>query len=137
MCLHNQARNLLVRITLLILIGGAIIAANSLTVDAKEKTNKHAMKEMIKGAKTPTDHQVIADYYKAEAAKARAKADKHDQMAASYAVWNRQAGEGWRKFHYPPGTVEHCEKLVEEYTAKADKLTALAKEHEAVAERSK
>lgn len=40
-----------------------------------------AMKEMITGAKTAADHKAIADYYYAEAAKARAKAVEHHERA--------------------------------------------------------
>jgi len=36
---------------------------------------------MIAGAKTAADHKAIAECYYAEAAKARAKADEHEQMA--------------------------------------------------------
>src|SRR5262249_15765363 len=116
----------LIRFVLVTLIGLTVGIGGQLNVDAKEKVSKKALKEMIAGAKTAADHQAIADYYNTEAAKALAKADEHVQMAASYADWNRQAGEGWRKFRYPPGTVEHCERLVKDYKATAEELTALA-----------
>jgi hypothetical protein len=122
-------KNSLVRFVIVTLIGMAVALGNPFTVDAKEKISKRALKEMIAGAKTAADHKAIADYYYAEAAKARAKADEHDQMAA----WYRKAGEGVKKIPYTPGTIEHCERLVKNYKATADELTALAKEHEEMA----
>jgi hypothetical protein len=47
--------------------------------------------------------------------------------------WYRTAGEGTKKIPYAPGTIEHCERLVKNYRVTADELTALAKEHEAMA----
>ena len=119
----------LVRIAIVTVIGIAVAAGNPFTVDAKEKISKRALKEMIAGAKTAADHKAIAEYYSAEAAKARAKANDHDQMAA----WYRKAGEGVKKIPYSPGTIEHCERLIKNYKATADELTTLAKEHEEMA----
>jgi hypothetical protein len=122
-------KNSLVRFIIVTLMGMAVALANPLSVDAKEKISKRALKEMIAGAKTAADHKAIADYYYAEAAKARAKADEHEQMAE----WYRTAGEGTKKIPYAPGTIDHCERLVKNYRVSADELTALAKEHEAMA----
>jgi hypothetical protein len=110
---------------------GMVVAITSpFALDAKEKVSKRALKEMIAGAKTAADHQAIAAYYNAEAAKARAKAAEHDEMAG----WYRKAGEGTMKIPYAPGTIEG---LVKDYTSTADNLTALAKEHEAMAAKVK
>ncbi|MFN8006825.1 MAG: hypothetical protein U0V70_07350 [Terriglobia bacterium] len=129
----KESKNSLIRVSLVIMMGVAIFAGTPITVDAKDKISKQALKEMIAGAKTAADHQAIADYYITEATKALAKADEHVQMAASYEAWNRQAGEGWRKFRYPPGTVAHCEQLIKDNKAIAQELTDLADEHAAMA----
>jgi len=118
-----------VRLVVVTLLGMAIALGNPVSVDAKEKISKRALQEMIAGAKTAADHKSVADYYYAEAAQARAKADEHDQMA----VWYRKAGEGVKKTPHAPGTIGHCVQLVKNYRATADDLTALAKEHEAIA----
>ena len=110
-------------------MGIAVTAGNPLTPDAEKKISKPALREMIAGAKTAADHKAIADYYYAEAAKARAKAQEHDQMAD----WYRKAGEGVKKTPYAPGTIDHCERLPKNYNAEAEELTALAKEHKAMA----
>jgi hypothetical protein len=123
----------LVRLALVITMGFLVMPGSSFTAAAKNKISMRAMKEMIAGAKTAADHQAIADYYYAEATKARAKADEHEQMAA----WYRQAGEGVKKTPYAPGTIDHCERLVKDYKATAEELTALAKEHQAMAAKLK
>ena len=130
---RKGSNNSRVRLTLAVLMGIAVIAGNVSTGQAKEKISKPAMKEMIAGAKTAADHKAIADYYHAEAAKARAKAVEHDEMAG----WYRKAGEGTKKIPYAPGTIDHCERLVKDYKSTAENLTALAKEHEAMAAKVK
>lgn len=122
-------KNSLVRLAIVAVMGLIAVSATPFSAEAKEKISKRALKEMIAGAKTAADHKAIADYYYAEAAKASAKADEHEQMAA----WYRKAGDGVKKIPYTPGTIDHCERLVKSYKATADELTALAKEHEAMA----
>ena len=111
------------------LLGMVVALGNPFTLDAKEKISKRALQEMIAGAKSAADHKAIADYYYAEATKAQAKAVEHDEMAG----WYRKAGEGVKKTPYAPGTISHCERLVKDYKSTAEDLTALAKEHEAMA----
>ena len=115
------------------LLGMVVALGNPFTVGAKEKISKRALQEMIAGAKSAADHKAIADYYYAEAAKAQAKAVEHDEMAG----WYRKAGEGVKKTPYAPGTINHCERLVNDYKSTAADLTALAKEHEAMAKKAK
>ncbi|HEX2523471.1 MAG TPA: hypothetical protein VHP35_15215 [Terriglobia bacterium] len=128
-----QGMNKALRFAVVTVLGMVVGLGNPVTVDAKEKISKRAMKEMVAGAKTTADHKAIADYYYAEAAKARAKAVEHDEMAG----WYRTAGEGTKKTPYAPGTIDHCERLVKNYKSTADDLTALAKEHEAMAAKVK
>jgi len=125
--------NLLARFMLVAIVAITATVGYPSALDAKEKISKRALKEMIAGAKTSADHKAIADYYYAEAAKPRAKADEHREMSS----WYKEAGEGVKKIPYAPGTIDHCEKLVKDYTATADELTALAKVHEAMAAKSK
>lgn len=123
----------MVSFALAILIGILTTAGNVSTSHAKEKISKRALEEMIAGAKSASDHKAIADYYGAEAAKAQAKAVEHDEMAG----WYRKAGEGVKKTPHVPGTIDHCERLVKDYKSTAENLTALAKEHEAMAKQAR
>jgi len=128
---HKNTNNALVRLVLIILTGSAMITGSALTAESKGKISKSALKEMIVGAKSPADHKAIADYYYAEAAKATALAEEHEQMA----TWYQRAGEGAKKTPYAPGTIEHCERLIKNYRATAEELTALGNEHAAMAAR--
>ena len=123
----------MLRFAVVTILGIVVALGNGFTADAKEKISKRALQEMIAGAKTAADHKAIADHYNAEAAKMRAKAVEHDEMAG----WYRKAGEGVKKTPYAPGTIDHCERLVKDYKSTADDLTALAKEHEAMAANAK
>jgi hypothetical protein len=133
MYLRTVSKSSLIRFILAVLMGFILVAGTASTSQAKEKISKKALQEMIAGAKSGSDHKVIADYYYAEAAKAQAKAVEHDEMAG----WYRKAGEGVQKTPYAPGTVNHCERLVNDYKSTAADLTALAKEHEAMAKQAK
>src|SRR5262245_10163913 len=125
----NNSKYSLIRMVLVFLMGMTVLAGVALTAEAKEGVSKRALKEMIAGAKSPADHKAIAAHFSAEAAKATAKAKEHAEMIE----WYRQAGEGLKKTPYAPGTVDHCERLVNNYKAAADEYMALAREHDAMA----
>jgi hypothetical protein len=132
MYLRKDSKHSLVRFTLAVFMAIAVMAGNA-AGQAKEKISKRALQEMIAGAKSAADHKAIANYYYAEAAKARAKSVEHGEMAG----WYREAGEGVKKTPHAPGTIDHCERLVKDYKSTAENLTALAKEHEAMAAKIK
>ena len=133
MCRFQGTNRSPLRFAIVVVLGMTFAFSNPSTVDAKEKTSKRAMREMIAGAKTAADHKAIADYYYREAAEARAKAVEHDEMAG----WYRKAGEGVKKTPYAPGTIDHCARLVRNYRLTADDLTTLARVHEALASDAK
>jgi hypothetical protein len=83
--------------------------------------------KMIATAKTASDHQAIADYYKQQAKEARAQADTHKKMAQTYSM--SSIGRQATKTHFH----EHCEALVRNYEAEAKEYDALAKAHEDMA----
>jgi hypothetical protein len=80
----------------------------------------------VAAAKTPADHEAIAQAYDADVASAEAKARMHEAMAATYRAANS-----------PKSTtnvmVRHCERLVKEYRAAASEYGALAAEHRRLA----
>jgi hypothetical protein len=88
------------------------------------------LKQKIISAKTAADHKAIAAYYRVEASKAKVKVTEHQEMAEAY----RKTGFGTvAKTPNAPGTIEHCDHLITIYKDLADSLTAMAKEHEAMA----
>jgi hypothetical protein len=95
-------------------------AAPTLRAAAAEEMN---IEKMIATAKTASDHQAIADYYKQQAAEARSKADMHKTMAERYSMSG--IGNQATKTHFH----QHCEALVRSYEAEAKEYDALAKAH--------
>jgi hypothetical protein len=81
--------------------------------------------QMIADAKTPADHEAIAEYYDKEAAADDAKAKLHHAVHHEY-----------EKFHLkPPEMVEHCDELAESFQRAAEQDRALAAAHRAIAKK--
>ena len=83
--------------------------------------------KMIATAKTASDHEAIANYYKQQAAEARSKADMHKKMAEQYSMSG--IGNQSTKTHFH----QHCEALVRSYQTQANEFDALAKAHQDMA----
>jgi hypothetical protein len=84
--------------------------------------------KMIAAAKTPADHQAIADYYQHQADAATAKAAQHTKMAQEY-----KTGSFGGKTHFH----EHCEALARIYRSEAKEYAALAAAHRQMAAKAK
>jgi hypothetical protein len=86
-----------------------------------------SIEKMIATAKTASDHEAIANYYKQQATEARSKADMHKKMAEQYSMSG--IGNQATKTHFH----QHCETLVRSYQAQANEFDALAKAHQDMA----
>jgi hypothetical protein len=82
--------------------------------------------DAIENAKTPEQHQAIADAYAKEAEDLRAKALAHRHMDSSY----DEPGYRSHKLGFP----RHCRALTQAYEAAAKEADQLAKDHHAMAE---
>ena len=82
--------------------------------------------EGVKAAKTPEQHQAIADAYAKEAENLRAQALNHRHMDSSY-------GEPGYRSH-KLGMPSHCQALVKSLEAAAKQADDLAKAHHEMAE---
>ena len=76
--------------------------------------------EAIANAKTPADHEALAQRYESEAKELAAKAAEHKRMATSYRTMGGRTNVGY---------VAHCEKLSAAYDAAAREDSELAKLH--------
>lgn len=79
----------------------------------------------IAAAKTPAEHQAIADAYAKEAEGLRAKANEHRAMDKEY------SGPGYLSLKLGAGM--HCKKLVAAYEAAAKDADSLAAVHRDIA----
>lgn len=109
----NTWKNITVATAVLALFGFSFLP----TASAQEEKN---VEQMIADAKTPADHEAIANFYEAEAQAARQKQAQHEQMKAAY------------QSHYPikrAAMVPHCESIIKKYKEMAEEYAALAQLH--------
>lgn len=97
-------------IGLMLLAAAPRAGAHQLTADN--------LNQMIASAKTPADHEAIADYYENQAAENQKMVVYHAGMANMFT-----------KGAHP----SNCRELVKQYRAAAEAAGALAKEHRAMA----
>ncbi len=93
-----------------------------------EKLSKQQLTTLTETAKTPADHNRIAEYYKAEAQVDLAQSNLHQQMAAEY-----KQNPATSSSKFSTGTVNHCEYQAQRLKAEAQKLEELAQVHEQLA----
>jgi len=75
-------------------------------------------------ATTPSQHAVVADYYRSQAAVSRAEGVRHRSMRRAYQTGNMRAKKQLQ---------EHCGKLIASSEAIALQYDQLAKAHDALA----
>lgn len=121
------------KVTILALVAAAVLLSSSLSMGADTKKSSLSAKEvetLIVNAKTPAEHQRIADYYHQEAQQLSAKAKEHEKMAAEYAkkpalmeskqpLWGQAAS--------------HCRHFAQLYSDESKEAEALAALHEQMA----
>ena len=76
---------------------------------------------MVESAKSPADHAALADHYRAEGRKARARQEHHRLMAQVYRG-KQLTGNG-----------VHCRRLAKKFGEIADEFEGLASSHEKLA----
>ena len=120
------SRKLRVGVVMLALTAGLLVPAYRAGAAQDVDIDK-----MIASAKTASDHQAIADYYKQQAKEAQEQADRHKKMAQEYSM--ASVGRQATKTHFH----QHCEALVRSYESAAKEYNDLAKMHEDMATAAK
>jgi hypothetical protein len=92
------------------------------------KLSKQQLMSLIATAKTPAEHQRIADYYNAKALDFLAQSKEHQEMAEQY-----KKNVVTSSSKYAAGTVNHCEYLAKSLKDDATQMQELAQEHEQMA----
>ena len=93
-----------------------------------EHLNKQQLNTLIANAKTPAEHERIAQYYEGKAVDYRAEAVEHQAMVAAYKANSSLSNEKNRA-----STIGHCEYFVKTFNELAVKSQELAKMHEQMA----
>ena len=109
-------------------------AVVSVPAGAKDKTiSKSELKRLIAGAETKADHERIAQYFDAEAAKYEAEAKEHGELAQSY----RTAGPASAKYPGSMQSFNHCDSLSKSLQQAAVNARQLAADHRGIAKEAK
>ena len=115
------------RVTTLLAAGVVLLAATMLPVTravAQQQTvTDDNLDQMISNAKTPADHEAIAQYYDREAAENEEKAKIHHATHHTYADFKIK----------PTDMGPHCDELAKGYEQAAAEDKALAAAHRAMA----
>jgi hypothetical protein len=120
-------------ITILSLALALTVAAFAQGAPAQQPKPEHLSKQqlntLIADAKTPAEHQRIAQYFDAEAAKYAAEAKEHEGLAQAYL----KSGPASAK--YPGGmqTFSHCESMSKSLQKAAENARQLASDHQQMA----
>ena len=121
----------LVAFTVAITLAPAVV---SIPAGAKDKTiSKSELKHLIATAETKADHERIAQYFDAEAAKYEAEAKEHGELAQVY----QKSGAPSAK--YPGGmqTFNHCDSLSKSLEKAAENARQMAADHREMAKEAK
>src|ERR1035441_2451155 len=93
-----------------------------------EHLSKQQLNTLIATAKTPAEHERIAQYYKAKAVDYLAQAKEHEAMVAAY-----KANSSLSNDKNQASTISHCEYFVTTFKALADNSQEMATLHERMA----
>jgi hypothetical protein len=108
----------------------AVLALFGLLVSCAERT-RHPMDMTmaLQSAKTPADHQALADHYEAVAKDMEQKAEEHRQILAQF----RKDPHDYPR-EYKSGSFEaHCERLIDIYERAAEANRDMAEDHRRMA----
>ena len=93
-----------------------------------EHLSKHQLNTLISTAKTPAEHQRIAQYFQAKALDYLAQAKEHEAMVVAY-----KANPTLSNNKNLRNTVNHCEYFAQTFKDLAAKSQELAEMHEQMA----
>jgi len=115
----------------------AVVPGLVVPAGAKDKTmSKKEVRTLIENAKTPADHERIAQYFDAEAARYEAESKKHEEEATYYAS-HVQPSIGKNQGFYSREMQDHCPKMAAKLKEAAQEARMVAAGHRALANETK
>lgn len=106
------------------------VPSGAQTAGSHAAMSKQDMKALVAAAKTPEDHRKLAAHYREEAARLKAEAKDHAEMAVLYA---KNPDPRAAKNPYAYKTQAHCSYVSKRYEEAARRTEALAAVHEEMA----
>ena len=123
-----MARKLIALVTVFIITAAILAQTPSAPQPKAEHLSKQQLNTLIATAKTPAEHERIAQYYRAQASDYLAEAKDHESMVAAYKANSSLSNEKNRA-----STIGHCEYFVKTFKELAVKSQELATLHEQMA----
>lgn len=105
-----------------------VLASTAQAQQNTDKLSKQQLSALIANAKTPVEHERIAQYYSAKAQDDLAQAKEHEQMAQQF-----KSNSVTSSSKYAAGTVNHCEYLAQQLGQNAAAMQKLQQQHEQMA----
>jgi hypothetical protein len=96
--------------------------------NAQEHLSKKQLASLVVSAKTPAEHQRIANYYLAASENYLAQAKEHARMAVDF-----EKNPATNNDKVARTTVDHCQYLAKSLQARAAMAAGLAQQHEEMA----
>jgi hypothetical protein len=118
-------------------LSGALALAGTVSISAATKDKpltKTELKSLIGKAETKADHERIAQYFDAEAARYEAEAKDHAELAPFY---QKNPDPALSKHPTSPRALEHCDSLSKSLLKSAEEARGLAGEHREMANATK
>jgi hypothetical protein len=113
----------------------ALAAVVSVSAGANNKLlTKAELKNLIVNGETKADHERVAQYFDAEAARYEAEAKDHNELAAFY---QKSPDPALTKHPTSPRAFEHCDSLSKSLQKSAAEARQLAAEHRLMAKDAK
>ena len=99
---------------------------------ADKPLTKSELKNLVANAETKADHERIAQYFEAEAARYEAESKDHGELAPFY---QRNPDPALSKHPGSPRAFEHCDSLSKSLQKAAEDARQLAAEHRGMAKK--
>lgn len=132
---NHLISNRSLRLAVFLIANSVLIAVVSVPVGAEDKPlSKSEISALIASAETKADHQRIAHYFDAEAAKYRDEAKEHGELAPFY---HRSEDPAMPKHPGSQRTFQHIDSLITSLQQAAEDAHQLAAEHKEMAKAEK
>ena len=116
---------LLALVAVFMIIAAALAQTPAASQPKPEHLSKQQLNTLIASAKTPAEHERLAQYYRSQASDYLAEAKDHESMVAAYKANSSLSNEKNRA-----STIGHCEYFVKTFKELAVKSQELAALHE-------
>ena len=107
----------------------SVSAQTPVTELAVENLSVKQVNSLVSTAKTPAEHERLANYYDLKAQEYRAQAQVHAQMLAEFMANSATNND---KAHF--GTVNHCDFMFKSLTQRAQAADKLSREQQRLAQ---